>query len=231
MKKYLLSLPLFFISFQAMGGGDTELSDAKQMSKFYRESRVEIKKTHSPIFMEWKYKYDLLQAQYDKVESDFQNRSTKGSMKKSGTTLTDDEYRQLIHNIDGKKTVSRYYPDENTWMNLRFYNPLDKKIRKIEIKFIEDINRYKDATNETLAKNTLFRDIYWRISDENKDKSVDWVYLEAKKLFLAELEKQISELIIRIDVNAEPYTMKSVNFEFPTDFDIKQWEVNKLFGE
>ncbi|EDK12772.1 hypothetical protein CGSHiR3021_00055 [Haemophilus influenzae 22.4-21] len=55
--------------------------------------------------------------------------------------------------------------------------------------------------------------------------------MEAKKLFLAELEKQISELIIRIDVNAEPYTMKSVNFEFPTDFDIKQWEVNKLFGE
>ena len=231
MRKNLFILSLFFVSNQSIGFGGNEISDIKQIAKFSRESRIEIQSTHSDSFIEWKYKYDLLQAQYDKLESDFQNRPTKGSLKKTGNILTDDEYRQLLHDSAGRKNASRIYPIENKWMNVRFYNPFDTKIKKIEIKFIEDIKHYKDASNEELAKNGIFRDIYWNISDANKDKSVEQIYSEARAVFLSELEKKNQESIIQIVVNSEPYSMENVNFELPPNFDIKNWEVNKLFGE
>lgn len=231
MKKSLFVFLLFFISGQSAGFGNGEIDGIDQVTKFSKESRIEIVPTRSDSFREWLYKYDLLQAQYDKLENEFQNRQSKGSQKKSGNYLTDDEYKELIHNIGGKKAVNRIYPVENQWMNVRFYNPLNVKIKQIEIKFIESVDRYKNATNEELSKNRAFADVYWRISDEDKSKSAEQVYEEARKKFLMDLEKQNHELLIRINVDSMPYTMTSVNFEIPHDFDIKQWGIGKIFGE
>ena len=60
---------------------------------------------------------------------------------------------------------------------------------------------------------------------------MEQIYSEARAVFLSELEKKNQELIIQIVVNSEPYSMANVNFELPPNFDIKNWEVNKLFGE
>ena len=82
-----------------------------------------------------------------------------------------------------------------------------------------------------MAENSWFRDIYWDISDRDKTKPVEQVYLEAKNKFLSDLDEKHPEITIRVDVNAKPYSMTNVNFEIPSNFDIERWNISKLIGE
>ena len=231
MKKSLVLISLLFVSMQSTGVGNSEINNVEQVNKFSRESRILLERVKPNSFREWSYKYDVLQAQYDKLEMDFQNRPSKGSSKKSSNFLTDDEYQELIHKVKGNRAVTRIYPPENQWVNVRFYNPLNVKIKQIELIITEDITEYKTASNEKLSENSLFRDIYWNISDRDKKKPVEQVYLGAKNKFLSDLDKKHPEITIRVDVNANPYSMVNVNFEIPSNFDIERWNISKLIGE
>ena len=231
MKKSLLLISLCFVSMQSIGFSNSEINNVEQVNKFSKESRMLLEQVKPDSFREWSYKYDLLQAQYDKLEMDFQNRPSKGSPKKSGNVLTDDQYQELIHTVNGKRTVTRIYPRENQWMNLRFYNPLNVKIQQIELIITEDIARYKTASNEQLAENSSFRDIYWDISDRDKTKPVEQVYIGAKNKFISDCDEKHPEITIRVDVNAKPYSMTNVNFEIPSNFDMERRNISKLIGE